>query len=111
MKNKWTEWKSKGDILNQWFLIYGEIVFHSCFGYIYKVLKNSMYRKKPLILNILRKSALALNFGWDPAWILAVLILIEICIFLLIRFATRVRNVFVFMLLVTILIPQISHSL
>lgn len=41
IKNKWTERKSKNDILNQWLLINGETVFHSCFRCIYKVLQNS----------------------------------------------------------------------
>ena len=45
IKNKWTEWESKNDILKQWFLINGEIVFHSYFGCIYKVFQNSTYRK------------------------------------------------------------------
>ena len=62
IKNKWTEWKSKNDILKQRFLINDEIVFHSCFGCIYKVLQNSTYRKKSLILEILKKKCVRLKF-------------------------------------------------
>ena len=67
--------------------------------------------KKTLILEILKKSALALSFGQNLSWTLAIIVLKEICIFLLVRFASRVGNVFVFLLLIITLIPYISHSL
>ena len=51
------------------------------------------------------KSALALSFGQNLSWTLAITVLIEICIFLLVRFASRVGNVFVFLLLIITLIP------
>ena len=47
-RGKKKEWKLKNDLLEQWFHIKGEIIFHSCFNCDYKVLQNSEYRKKPL---------------------------------------------------------------
>ena len=41
------------------------------------------------------------SFGQDLAWILATIILIEICIFILVRFAIPVKIIFVFMLSIT----------
>ena len=98
-----TEWKAKND-LGQWFLTDGEIIFHSCFGCIYQVLQNSTYRKNSPILEVLKKSVLRSSFGQDLVWILATIILIEICIFILVRFAISVKSTFVFMLSITILI-------
>ena len=40
---------SKKGLHEQWFHINGEIIFHSCFKCIYKVLQNSTFRKKVLI--------------------------------------------------------------
>ena len=42
-----TEWKSNDDIPIQWFLIYREIAFNSCFDSVYKALQISSYRAKP----------------------------------------------------------------
>ena len=98
-----TDWKAKND-LGKWFLTNGEIIFHSCFGCIYQVLQNSTYRKNSPILEVLKKSVLRSSFGQDLVWILATIILIEICIFIRVRFAIPVKNIFIFMLLITILI-------
>ena len=87
-----TEWKAKID-LGQWFLTNGEIIFHSCFGCIYQVLQNSTYRKNSPILEVLKKSVLRSSFGQDLVWILATIILIEICIFILVRFAILVKSI------------------
>ena len=97
IRHKRTEWKAKND-LGQWFLTDGEIIFHSCFGCIYQVLQNSTYRKNSPILEVLKKSVLRSSFGQDLVWILATIILIEICIFILVRFAISVKSTFVFML-------------
>ena len=98
-----TDWKAKND-LGKWFLTNGEIIIHSCFGCIYQVLQNSTYRKNSPILEVLKKSVLRSSFGQDLVWILATIILIEICIFIRVRFAIPVKNIFIFMLLITILI-------
>ena len=82
----------------------GEIVFDSCFGYIYQVLLSSTYRNNSPIMAILKKSALQSSFAQDLVSILAIIILIEICIFILLRFAIPVKSIFVFMLSITILI-------
>ena len=103
IRHKRTEWKAKND-LGQWFLTDGEIIFHSCFGCIYQVLQNSTYRKNSPILEVLKKSVLRSSFGQDLVWILATIILIEICIFILVRFAISVKRTSVFMLSITILI-------
>ena len=103
IRHKRTEWKAKND-LGQWFLTDGEIIFHSCFGCIYQVLQNSTYRKNSPILEVLKKSVLRSSFGQDLVWILATIILIEICIFILVRFAISVKSTSVFMLSITILI-------
>ena len=102
IRHKRTEWKAKND-LGQWFLTDGEIIFHSCFGCIYRVLQNSTYRKNSPVLEVLKKSVLRSSFGQDLVWILATIILIEICIFILVRFAISVKSTFVFMLSITIL--------
>ena len=103
IRHKRTEWNAKND-LGQWFLTDGEIIFHSCFGCIYQVLQNSTYRKNSPILEVLKKSVLRSSFGQDLVWILATIILIEICIFILVRFAISVKRTSVFMLSITILI-------
>ena len=103
IRHKRTEWKAKND-LGQWFLTDGEIIFHSCFGCIYQVLQNSTYRKNSPILEVLKKSVLRSSFGQDLVWILATIIFIEICIFILVRFAISVKRTSVFMLSITILI-------
>ena len=103
IKHGRTDWKAKND-LGKWFLTNGEIIFHSCFGCIYQVLQNSTYRKNSPILEVLKKSVLRSSFGQDLVWILATIILIEICIFIRVRFAIPVKNIFIFMLLITILI-------
>ena len=103
IRHKRTEWNAKND-LGQWFLTDGEIIFHSCFGCIYQVLQNSTYRKNSPILEVLKKSVLRSSFGQDLVWILATIILIEICIFILVRFAISVKSTSVFMLSITILI-------
>ena len=82
----------------------GEIVFDSCFGYIYQVLLSSTYRNNSPIMAILKKSALQSSFAQDLVSILAIIILIEICIFILLRFAIPVKSIFAFMLSITILI-------
>ena len=82
----------------------GEIVFDSCFGCIYQVLLSSTYRNNSPIMAILKKSALQSSFGQDLVSILAIIILIEICIFILLRFAIPVKSMFAFMLSITILI-------
>ena len=52
IRHRRTEWKAKNE-LGQWFLTDGEIIFHSCFGYIHQVLQNSIYRKNSPILEVL----------------------------------------------------------
>ena len=61
IKDMKTKWKSKDDIRKQWFLIDRKIVFHSCFDCVYKTLQISSYRKKQLILEMLRKKCLGVR--------------------------------------------------
>ena len=54
---------SKKGLHEQWFHINGEIIFHSCFECIYKVLQNSVFRKKTFVIRILREHCRSLKFG------------------------------------------------
>ena len=61
IRHRRTEWKAKND-LGLWFRTDGEIIFHSCLGYIHQVLQNSTYRKNSLILEVLKKKCVAVEF-------------------------------------------------
>ena len=61
IRHRRTEWKAKNE-LGQWFLTDGEIIFHSCFGYIHQVLQNSTYRKDSPILEVLWKKCITVEF-------------------------------------------------
>ena len=65
-REKRKEWKSKNNLLEQWFHINGEMIFHSCFKCVYKALQNSVYRKKLLFLQILRKRCQSIKF-WSKS--------------------------------------------
>ena len=110
IRHRRTEWKTKNN-LGKWFLTDGEIIFNSWFGCIYQVLENWTYRKNSPHLEVLKKSMLRSSFGQGLVWILTTIILIEICIFILLRFAISIKSTFVFMLSITILISLIVHSL
>ena len=54
---------SKKGLHEQWFHVNREIIFHSCFECIYKVLQNSVFRKKAYVIRILRQHCRSLKFG------------------------------------------------
>ena len=51
------------DLHKQWFYVQGEIIFHASFLCIYKVLRNSAFRKRTFIWEILRKHCRSAKFG------------------------------------------------
>ena len=50
---------SKKGLHELWFHINGEIIFHSCFECIYKVLQNSIFKKRCLLYEYLENIAAA----------------------------------------------------
>ena len=62
VSKKWTELKSKNDILNQWFLINGETVFSFMFWVHLQSIAEFKVQQKPLILEILKKKCVSVKF-------------------------------------------------